>query len=319
MDKQTIKALDQSWSARSLATLLIVAVIVPGGSLVFAWALLRRILPYLSVEQVKRIGQVLLLAFGLQACATRVDLPVERLWNEETTTARPAIRFQQPDTPPADERISIGFDDLRPGDIVLTSMPGVVGASIELLTVSPVSHAAIYVGDGRIAEALRPAVRTRTLETVMVEESEALVLRYPGLSDAQARRIVRYAKKRMGDRFNYVGVTLQIPVALGRRACELPLMPGVLRDACIRGLGALNPLASSRERLFCSQLVLEAYRHAGVPLLAADASLVSPADILHMREGDVPSFRIGAPLRYVGHLKHQRAPLMAARAPGQSY
>jgi len=314
MDKQTIKALEQSWSTRSLATLVIVAVVVPGGSLVFAWALLRRVLPWLSADQVKRIAQVLLLAFGLQACATRVDLPVERLWDEETTTARPAIRFQQPDSPPAGERIEIDAADLRPGDILLTSMPGFVGASIELLTVSPVSHAAIYVGDGRIAEALRPAVRTRTLETVMAEESEALVLRHPGLSEAQARRIVRYARDRMGNRFNYVGVTLQIPVALGRRACELPLVPSVLRDACIRGLGALNPLASSQERLFCSQLVLEAYRHAGVPLAAADASLVSPADILHMREGDVPSFRIGTPLRYVGHLKSRRAPLMTARA-----
>lgn len=306
MEFQPIKALDQPWSARTFATLVILAVVVPGGGLVLAWAFLRRFLPSVDAAQVKRIAQVLLLALGLQACATRVDLPE-------------GIRFQQPDTPPAQERVAIGFDDLQPGDIVLTSMPGAVGASIELLTVSPVSHAAIYVGDGRIAEALRPAVRTRTLETVMVEESEALVLRHPDLTEAQARHIVRYAQSRMGDRFNYVGVTLQIPVALGRRACELPLVPGVLRDACIRGLGALNPLASSDERLFCSQLVLEAYRDAGVPLLAADASLVSPADILHMREGDVPSFRIGTPLRYVGHLKHQRAPLMAARAPGQSY
>ena len=305
MEFTPIKALDQPWTARTFATLVILAVVVPGGGLVLAWAFLRRFLPYVNAEQLKRIAQVLLLAFGLQACATRVDLPE-------------GIRFQQPDTPPAAQLIRVSAADLQPGDILLTSMPGAIGASIELLTVSPVSHAAIYLGDGRIAEALRPAVRTRTLETVMLEESEALVLRYPDLTEAQAKRIVRYAQDRMGDRFNYVGVTLQIPVVLGRRACELPLVPGVVRDACIRTLGALNPLASSDERLFCSQLVLEAYRQAGVPLLEADASLVNPADILHMREGDVPSFRITVPLQYVGHLKNlrkplERAPLMAAQ------
>ncbi|HEY4638237.1 MAG TPA: hypothetical protein VIH23_08250 [Burkholderiales bacterium] len=45
----------------------------------------------------------------------------------------------------------------------------------------------------------------------------------------------------------------------------------------------------------------------------ADPRLVSPADILHMREGDVPSFRIRVPLRYVGHLKYDR-PMLAAAA-----
>jgi len=38
----------------------------------------------------------------------------------------------------------------------------------------------------------------------------------------------------------------------------------------------------------------------------ADPRLISPADILHMREGDVPSVNIARPLRYVGHLKSPR-------------
>jgi uncharacterized protein YycO len=298
MQAQPLDARQEPWTTRSFAMLVIVALVVPGGSLVLAWVLLRR---FLGRAALRRIAQVLFLALGLQACATRIDLPAD-----------PALHFQVPDTPSAGER-ALTTADLRPGDILLTSMPGMVGASIELLTLAPVSHAAIYAGDGRIVEALRPAVRERTIDTVMVEESEALVLRYPGLTDAQAKRIVAYAKGRLGSGFNYVGVTLQTPFVLGRRACELPLVPGVVRDACLRGLGALNPLAASEERLFCSQLVLEAYRHAGVPLADADPTILTPADILHMREGDVPSFRIATPLRYVGHLKNTRAPLVAAQ------
>jgi hypothetical protein len=36
------------------------------------------------------------------------------------------------------------------------------------------------------------------------------------------------------------------------------------------------------------------------------SDLISPADILHMREGDVSSVSIAQPLRYVGQLKSAR-------------
>jgi hypothetical protein len=42
-------------------------------------------------------------------------------------------------------------------------------------------------------------------------------------------------------------------------------------------------------------------------LTTADPLLVSPADLLHMREGDVPSVRIAQSLQYVGHLKSSPA------------
>jgi len=83
-------------------------------------------------------------------------------------------------------------------------------------------------------------------------------------------------------------------------------VPPAVRDACIRSFGVMNYLAASESRLFCSQLVLEAYRQAGVPITDADPRLISPADILHMREGDVPSVRVHQSLRYIGHLKYQR-------------
>ena len=70
-------------------------------------------------------------------------------------------------------------------------------------------------------------------------------------------------------------------------------------------------MAASESRLFCSQLVLQAYRHAEVPMTDADPRLISPADILHMREGDVSSVRIHRELRYAGHLKYPSAMIVA--------
>jgi hypothetical protein len=59
--------------------------------------------------------------------------------------------------------------------------------------------------------------------------------------------------------------------------------------------------------------VLEAYKRADLPLTSANPRWLSPSDILHMREGDVPSVRSLQALEYVGHLKF-RVPGM--EAPG---
>jgi hypothetical protein len=99
-------------------------------------------------------------------------------------------------------------------------------------------------------------------------------------------------------------VILQAPFVLNRRLCELPLVPGPVREFCVRGVATIELGASSNDRFFCSQYVLEAYSQAGVPITAADPRWVSPADLLHMREGDVPSIPATQPLRYVGHLKY---------------
>jgi uncharacterized protein YycO len=249
----------------------------------------------------KRCIQMLVLIVCLQGCATQFS------------AAGPTLRFQNLSAEPAGKDGFVSPEALQPGDILLTSMPGFSAASIELMTFAPISHAALYVGEGRVIEAVRSGVGERSIDAVMAEESVALVLRYPDLTPAQARRMREYARAKTGVGFNFVGVWLQIPYEIGRRACELPLVPGAVRDPCIRGMGVFSRLGSSDGRMFCSQLVLLAYRHAGIELTEADPRIVSPADLLHMREGDVSSFRIAKPLRYVGHLKYER-PLVAALA-----
>ncbi len=84
----------------------------------------------------------------------------------------------------------------------------------------------------------------------------------------------------------------------------------MVRDFCIRGIAAVQLGLGRNDQFFCSQFILEAYRSAGLPLTDADPRLINPGDLLHMREGDVPSIMIHKPLRYVGHLK--AAPQMVA-------
>lgn len=78
----------------------------------------------------------------------------------------------------------------------------------------------------------------------------------------------------------------------------------------LRGFAMVQLGASRNDQFFCSQFVLEAYNQAGLPVTTADPRWVSPADLLHMREGDVPSIPATQPLRYVGHLKYNPPPVI---------
>jgi len=114
-----------------------------------------------------------------------------------------------------------------------------------------------------------------------------------------------FVAETVGQKYNYVGVLLQAPFSVERKLCEMPLTPSLVRDVCVQGMGAMQVGLGRSDRFFCSQFVLEAYRRAGLPLTQADPRLLSPADLLHMREGDVPSVHSQQVLQYVGHLKYQ--------------
>lgn len=68
-------------------------------------------------------------------------------------------------TIPSDSDLILSSDNLLPGDVLLyrSSKPGVVGRSISAATDSPYTHAAIYVGDGFIADSIPPKGVSKSL------------------------------------------------------------------------------------------------------------------------------------------------------------
>jgi hypothetical protein len=256
----------------------------------------------------KGVLWVLALAL-LQGCATQFEKRSAHGAGYATgqhVSPLPMLRFQGASIVPDGDDAFVAPADLRPGDIILTSASSFKSAGIQLLTFAPVSHAAVYVGNGQVVEAVGSGVRVRTLRKLLEEEALALALRYPELSALQAQNVRAVALEKVGRDFNFVGVAMHVPFTVNRRLCELPMMPAAVRYACIRGVGGLHHLVTSKRAQFCSQLVLQSYRQAGVPITDADPRLISPADILHMREGDVSSVRVNRPLQYVGHLKHEQ-------------
>jgi len=252
-------------------------------------------------------GLLAALAGALGGCASQVEAP--------TLEAPPRVRLQSSALAPGNGGELVAPSALAAGDILLSSVGTLQSLGIQLVIFAPVSHALLYLGEGRVAEAVGEGVGVRSIEQVLDSETMVVAFRDPQLTPVQADAVRRWALAQVGTRYNTLGVVLSAPFVVNRRLCEVPLVPGPLRDACVRGFATVQLGASSDDRFFCSQFVLEAYRQAGAPLSDVDPRWVSPADLLHMREGDVATLVPARQLRYVGHLKYTPPMVVVSDAP----
>ena len=234
----------------------------------------------------------------LAGCATR-------FYQDEAASAPPHLQVQNPGLQPPPGALTIDAGALAPGDILLSAANGATSLGIRLMTLSAVSHASLYIGEAQVAEAVGEGIRRRGVAELVAEESTVVAFRHPGVRPEHVAKMRAFVDETVGQKYNYVGVMLQAPFSIERKMCEMPLTPSLVRDFCVQGVGAAQLGLGRSDRFFCSQFVLEAYRRAGLPLTSADPRLLSPADLLHMREGDVPSVRSYQALQYVGHLKCQ--------------
>ena len=190
---------------------------------------------------------------------------------------------------PGEGGMSIGVDALQAGDIIVSTARHIVSYAIRLGTLSAISHAMLYVGDGKVIEAVGEGVREVPIEQAIEGALVAVAYRDPRVSTSIASAIVAHARSRVGNPYNYAGVGF-----IGYRI----LNPGgaVIIDAIGRRLGLEVGQASA---VYCSELVFEAYEQAGVPL-GQRAATSTPDDLVDL---------FGNLLTYVGHLLASDVPL----------
>lgn len=191
--------------------------------------------------------------------------------------------------PGADGR-SIGISALNAGDIIVSTTRTFVSRAIRLGTFSPVSHVMLYVGDGKVIEAVGSGVREITLAAAIDEAILAVAYRHPQLDAGRATALVAYARSRIGNPYNFAGVAYQ-----GYRLLN-PLPAGVI-DAIGRRLGVEVGQAGA---VYCSELVLEVFERAGLPLSTSRPAQSTPNQIVQVAHSS---------LMYVGHLKADDVPL----------
>ncbi len=245
---------------------------------------------------------VLLLSSG---CTMDITLPVPAQKAQSVTSNPTGFQFQRASSAPRNTLRNITEKDLRPGDLMLSSNIGLTSVGIRVFSTSAVSHVALYIGQGEVAEAVGSGVQIVTLKEAMEHSDKIFALRMADLTDEDAEKIRIFAQQKAGSRYNYAGIIELAPFMLTKQLCSLNPFSKEFRQQCVKGMAAaqLRTPTGNESRYFCSEFVLEAYKQTGHPLTAVSSNWVSPGDLLHMREGDIATLSANKPLVYVGHLK----------------
>ncbi|GAB4262273.1 MAG: hypothetical protein Kow0065_12930 [Methylomicrobium sp.] len=182
----------------------------------------------------------------------------------------------------------LAINQLKPADILLSTGSAAASVVIRMGTVSRYSHAALYIGDGQIVEAIGSGVTRQSLQDAMSDDTLVSVYRRLRMSDEQGLQVIRYAKQQVGKKYDYSGaagggITSGPGIVIGIFLGPIVAAAGVGADLYNR----YNPEAS----FYCSELVAIAFEKAGVPLGSGAAS-TTPQDISRSHV-----------LNYVGDLK----------------
>ncbi|TQL14932.1 permuted papain-like amidase YaeF/Yiix C92 family enzyme [Zymomonas mobilis] len=141
---------------------------------------------------------------------------------------------------------------MRRGDIILTSSNNKISKAIRVMTSSEVSHAALWIDNGFIIDAVKEGVFSSNPERLAFDLSDCVyVLRLKeSLSDERLDKIIRYAQDQIGSRYS-------------------------IKEAILTKL--TKPPATRKQ--FCSRLVAQAYSQAGV-FVSREPDYCKPSDIL---------------------------------------
>ena len=217
-----------------------------------------------------------------------------------------AVTLQRQSTIAGSGLHEIDESDLRSGDLLFSSSMGITSLGIRAFSASSVSHVALYLGEGQIAEATGAGVQVISVQQALAHSDKLFALRVPDLTPDQAMAMRGFAWQVKDSGYNYRGIIQFIPYMVTKPLCSLNPFSRNFRQQCVSGLAKAqlgDGASPDKKAWFCSEFVSEAFVRAGHPLTLAQAAWISPSDLLHMREGDVATFKPETQLQYVGHLK----------------
>ncbi|MBH5322459.1 YiiX/YebB-like N1pC/P60 family cysteine hydrolase [Aurantiacibacter sediminis] len=198
--------------------------------------------------------------------------------------------------------MSIDWQYLEPGDIILVAREGFPSDQIREATGEDASHAMLYVGvqNGRymVIESTVGGVQTNPVEVALDGAEAAAAFRYPGLTGAQRRKITSYAARMVGEGrgYHYFGLIQQARFRYDvEKVCSGLQGPDATACRAGRAKVRLGSQAQS-DNFICSQLVAESFKQAGVPLTNDPSHWVAPGDMI------APNANMIVDLEYIGHV-----------------
>ena len=183
--------------------------------------------------------------------------------------------------------IDIGY--LMPGDILVSTTNATVSNIIRIGTHSIVSHAMLYVGEGKIIEAVGEGVNVNLLRNNIEAHGyrNVTAYRYPSLSTDKARLIVTYALRQKGKGYDYSGLIGGAENSDALLMRSYPSVAIILVPLALGGQMAVRHFANSgtfqnENKYFCSELVFESYLKSGIILINDPPHMSYPQQIIDL-------------------------------------
>jgi len=141
---------------------------------------------------------------------------------------------------------------IEPGDIILTTTPELASRKIRYVIGADISHAMICVSKSSVIDSTGDGVHARNLERIILEPGCAGHVLRPkkAVTISQLHSIISFARSYIGTRYSMTGAAKSV-------------LAGFIAG----------------RRQFCSRLVAQAYRNAGVQLVS-NADFCHPGELL---------------------------------------
>ena len=156
----------------------------------------------------------------------------------------------------------IGGNDLRDGDVMLYNGNSWISKAIRFMDGTEVNHAALYLGEGRVAEAIAKGVTKRTFET-STEDSRYVIIRRLSTQPETMRPVLEKAQAYLGfgNRYGYEQIVLLAFLGITRKLPVNVYLKWLLRKVLDRAADLL--LASGdRQPMICSEFVYRCFDEA---------------------------------------------------------
>jgi uncharacterized protein YycO len=172
------------------------------------------------------------------------------------------------------------LDVLKPGDIVLTSKRGFAPSSLPIRFISFArqgyqkriwTHAAFYIGNGEVVEAITKGIVKRKLKNVYPnEEFDLIGLRCKSLKDDSVTAVVEFCRKKVGFKYDKMALSYYVIINI-----TPPIFHFLLRSDWF------TDLLNSENTYYCSELIADALLEEGGYCFDRAPSKIMPVDFFN--------------------------------------
>lgn len=174
---------------------------------------------------------------------------------------------------------------LQVADVILSTTAAAVSTVIKAGTAASYSHTMLYVGDGKVVEAVDKGVVHRSIKLAAAGALYAHCYRLKDMTSEQAQKIAAYAISKVGGSYAYGGVFGGSGLV---SILTLPTQPWL--HLARWGANKVKAGVGSKRTYFCSELVEDAYESQDLTVSRYYPSMTNPGDIAEYHERNPTTF-----------------------------